>query len=99
MQISDNGLFCDGECDEEIEQNELSTDPNVQRPANVLNAEPTFRHTVNLNENTSCIASNGISSGVSLSVFPPMRKRKSETQFISLPCKKLNPEENSNEIL
>lgn len=33
---------------------------------------------------------------VPLNVIQPLRKRKSETEFISLPCKKLNPEDKAN---
>lgn len=70
IQVSENGLYCDAECDDEI-LDESSSNPG-ERP---------ILHTC-----------------VPLNVVQPLRKRKSETEFISLPCKKINPEEKTNTI-
>ncbi|XP_011314214.1 F-box/WD repeat-containing protein 7 [Fopius arisanus] len=64
--LSDNGLQCDVECEEDI-IDESSSNSDVQRPV--------------------------LQTCVPLNVVQPLRKRKCETDFVSSPCKKLNPEE------
>ncbi|KAK0180976.1 hypothetical protein PV327_003302 [Microctonus hyperodae] len=91
-EISDNGLYCDDECDEELADDNLSN--NVDNPQN---SELIYKNVLPPNE-TACILPNGVNSSPT-PLFQPLRKRKSETQFISLPCKKLNPENKTIQIM
>lgn len=70
-EASENGLFCDAECDDQI-LDDSSSNSGFQGP---------ILHTC-----------------VPLTAIQPLRKRKSETEFLSLPCKKSNPEEKANSI-
>lgn len=91
FQISDNGLYCDDEIEGELVDDDLSNnvDDNVE---NLQSPERMFR-SVPVSDDTACTPPNGVNPCIPPSLFQPVRKRKNETQFISLPCKKLNPED------
>lgn len=102
LQISENGLFCDADCEEEVavDNDSLTTDPDVQKSIDNLPSDVMYRHVVAINVTAEeQHPSDDVSNSIPLTLFQSVRKRKSETQFISLPCKKINPEDKTNHIM
>ncbi|KAH0535576.1 hypothetical protein KQX54_017279 [Cotesia glomerata] len=101
-EISENGLFCDPDCEEEVavDDDSLTTDPDVQKSIDNLPSDDMYRHVVAINVTAEEQHPNDdVSNSIPLTLFQSVRKRKSETQFISLPCKKINPEDKTNHIM
>lgn len=97
-------MFCDADCEDEVavDEDELltNTDPDVQKSINNLpTPDVTYRFVSTTDTAVKPHPSDDVSKRIPLTLFQPVRKRKSETQFISLPCKKINPEDKTNHIM